>query len=176
MTLDESDKQTSDDGQENVDNNENSLKPNSTTIQQDESMQWTGSIRNTADDLLNNNTNDNNQNKAAIKRTFDQISDGSSSSQLIEESNAILDADKILTGDEMNEQNENESVDNNNDKQDETTPSILKEPVTFKVVYAKEIFELTRDENETILVLKNHLQKLTSVNHSSQKLCYKGGN
>lgn len=139
-------------------------------------MQWTGSIRNTADDLLNNNTNDNNQNKAAIKRTFDQISDGSSSSQLIEESNAILDADKILTGDEMNEQNENESVDNNNDKQDETTPSILKEPVTFKVVYAKEIFELTRDENETILVLKNHLQKLTSVNHSSQKLCYKGGN
>lgn len=136
-------------------------------------MQWTSSIRNSADDLNNNN-------KAAIKRTFDQISEGSSTSTkssqsttLNEENNKILDVCNV-TGEETKDQTINDETSIVRDENSVDNEPETKEPVTFKVVYAKEIFELTRDKNETILILKNHLQKLTSVNHSSQKLCYKG--
>ncbi|KAH9417385.1 Ubiquitin domain-containing protein ubfd1 [Dermatophagoides pteronyssinus] len=198
MTLDESDKQTSDNGvnntQENVDGEEENISksnPSTTTttpdvIQQEESMQWTSStIRNdSTDDLLNNN---NNNNKAAIKRTFDQISDGSTSSpsqclSVNEESNNNDDNKVIEMNDEetmniidLSGQNtvDNED-DSSNSKEQQTLKKQEKEPVTFKVVYAKEIFDITQDLNDTISILKNHLQKLTSVNHNSQKLCYKG--
>lgn len=48
------------------------------------------------------------------------------------------------------------------------------EPVSFKVVYAKEAFQLDMDLNDTILQLKDRLFELTSVTTVFQKLCFKG--
>lgn len=125
-------------------------------------------------------------NKAA-KRTFDEICDNQLSTDCSETTKSSLTGDK----ENDNDNNESESSDSNNTSSKVPDSELLpesvednmtnvekqseqKEPVKFKVVYAKELFEIILDQNETILSLKNYLQKITSVASNSQKLCYKG--
>lgn len=49
-----------------------------------------------------------------------------------------------------------------------------REPVTFKVVYAKATYEVSMDSNDTIASLKDKIHSLTSVSNLLQKLCFKG--
>ncbi|KAI7695702.1 hypothetical protein SSS_04826 [Sarcoptes scabiei] len=93
-------------------------------------------------------------NKVGAKRTFDQISESS-----IQRNESVVLNDLTL---EKNDQIESNS-----------TPSV-ENLLNFKVIYAKEIFEITLSSTDTISKLKNYLQTKTNVPETSQKLCYKG--
>lgn len=161
-------------GKQNEESSDKNPSTETTDSKAEESMQWS-----TNNSSINKETE---LNKAA-KRTFDQICDNQLSTDLSDTSKSSF------TGDNENNNNESESSDCNENTTKKVLESELsaennttnveeqseeKESVKFKVVYAKELFEITLDQNETILSLKNYLQKITSVASNSQKLCYKG--
>ena len=106
-----------------------------------------------------NNSTSNRTSNSTQKRSFDQISDNADCQVEMSEDSKC---DKVCV----------DISDNASSKVNEK--KIVKEPINFKVVYAKETYEISMDLNDTISCLKDKIYSLTSVSNNLQKLCFKG--
>lgn len=58
--------------------------------------------------------------------------------------------------------------------EDDAVEAVKNSPISFKVVFAKETYEITMDETDTVRDLKDHISDLTGISHDMQKLCFRG--
>lgn len=116
-----------------------------------------------------------------IKRPFDQMSATSSSSTPKTEKQLDEEVLTVKSDDNGEASNNSPSLAASSSCDNPSTSAAFQNDVginnsrvSFKVVFAKETYDITMDETNSVRDLKDHIFTLTGISHDMQKLCFKG--